>query len=78
LRGVQGIPQVALAQGRDVTIAPAAGVARVMRMSDVAQADDLVAIDEARHVLGIVTETHARKRYAEELDKSQRELFGET
>jgi CIC family chloride channel protein len=71
-------PVAALAQRRDVTIPPGAGVARVMRMFDSAQADDLVVIDDARHVLGIVTETHARKRYAEELDKSQRELFGET
>lgn len=29
-------------------------------------------------VLGIVTEKFVRRRYAEELDKAQRDLFGES
>jgi len=28
-------------------------------------------------VLGILSESYVRRRYAEELDKSQREIFGE-
>ena len=29
-------------------------------------------------LLGLLTETHVRKRYADELERNQRELFGES
>jgi CIC family chloride channel protein len=34
-------------------------------------------IDGARHVIGILSESHVRRRYAEELEKAQNDLFGE-
>jgi CIC family chloride channel protein len=35
-------------------------------------------VDADGRVLGLLTEAHVRRRYGEELEKSQRELFGET
>ncbi len=45
-----------------------------------AEADALAVVDglEARRVLGILTEAHVLRRYAEELDRRRRELAGET
>src|SRR3954453_12162401 len=45
-----------------------------------AEADALAVVDSAdgrRKVLGLVTEAHALRRYAEELDRRRRELAGE-
>ena len=44
-----------------------------------AEADALAVVDsaEGRKVLGLVTEAHALRRYAEELDRRRRELAGE-
>ncbi len=48
-----------------------------MKAFDTAATDELAVLDADGHVLGIVTETYVRRRYAEELDKAQRALFGE-
>ena len=44
-----------------------------------AEADALVVLDSMtdRHVVGVLTETHALRRYSEELDQRRRELMGE-
>jgi len=44
-----------------------------------AEADALVVVDSMtdRHVVGVLTETHALRRYSEELDQRRRELMGE-
>ena len=44
---------------------------------DQAESDELVILDGERRILGILTDAFVRRRYAEELEKSQRELFGE-
>ena len=36
----------------------------------------LVVVDEARHVRGYITEAYALRRYREELDRRQQEIFG--
>jgi len=53
------------------------GVVEAMRAFDAAHADELAVVDADRHVRGIVSEAHVRRRYAEELERSQRELYGE-
>ncbi|WP_254908157.1 MULTISPECIES: hypothetical protein [Sphingobium] len=40
-------------------------------------ADDLIVVDEDRRILGMLTEKYVRKRYADEIDRSQRNLYGE-
>jgi CIC family chloride channel protein len=52
-------------------------IAAIMQAFDDSEADDLAVLRADGTVAGVLTEKHARKRYAEELEKSQRELFGE-
>lgn len=66
-----------LASGRDVVLTPEMDIAAVMASFDEARTDELAVLSADRHVLGIVSETYVRRRYAEELEKAQRELFGE-
>jgi len=61
----------------DVALLPELDIRQVMEAFDVAQTDELAVLDPSSQVLGLVTETHVRRRYAEELDKAQRDLFGE-
>jgi len=49
----------------------------VMKQFDRAECDELAVVDQERKLLGLVTETFVRRRYAEELDKAQRDLFRE-
>lgn len=48
-----------------------------MHAFDTTQTDELAVVDAERHVLGVLSESFVRKRYAEELEKRQRELMGE-
>jgi CIC family chloride channel protein len=60
------------------TLTPEMDIAQVMRRFDDSAADDMAVVDRRGNILGILTEKYVRKRYADELDKAQRELFGET
>jgi CIC family chloride channel protein len=62
---------------RDAYLTPDMNIAAVMRTLDEHEADELAVVGPDRRLLGIVTERHVRRRYAEELEKTQRELFGE-
>ncbi len=66
-----------LAIHRDHALLPDADIKAVMSALDAADADELAVIDTDRTVLGLLSEPYVRRRYAEELDKAQRELFGE-
>ncbi len=46
---------------------------------DKAESEELVVVDDpqSRRVIGLLTETHLLRRYAEELDRSRRDLAGE-
>lgn len=70
-------PVGALAVARDSTLTPEMDIGAVMKTFDAAGADELAVLAEDRRVLGLVSETYVRRRYAEELEKTQRELFGE-
>ncbi|MNS85407.1 Voltage-gated ClC-type chloride channel ClcB [compost metagenome] len=65
------------AENRDVALAASADVVSVMQRFDQTQADELAVVADDGQVLGVVSEAFVRKRYAEELDKRQREMMGE-
>lgn len=66
-----------LAINVEAALTPMMDIVEVMRRFDASGADELAVLDEERHVLGILSESFVRRRYAEELEKAQRELFGE-
>ncbi len=68
-----------LARWRDWTLSPDADIKSAMASFDRAEAETLcvVADPESRKVIGLLTETYASRRYAEELDKANRSLTGE-
>lgn len=72
-----GEPVGTLAIHRDHALPPDANVKAVMSAFDAADADEIAVVGADREVLGLLSEPYVRRRYAEELDKAQRELFGE-
>ncbi len=54
-------------------------IKEAMALFDRAEAEALAVVDgpETRKVIGLLNETFAVRRYAEELDKSRSELIGE-
>ena len=58
---------------------PSMNVKEAAAVFERAEADALAVVDgpEGRKVLGLLTEAHALRRYAEELDRRRRELAGE-
>ena len=68
-----------LAQFADCMLLPAMNVKEAMALFDRVEAETLAVVDgvESRRVVGLLNETFAIRRYAEELDKSRRELIGE-
>ena len=71
-------PVGSLATDQDAALAPEMDIDAVMKRFDAAEADELAVLDEHRHVLGRLSESFVRRRYAEELEKAQREMFGES
>lgn len=59
------------------TLSPDADIKTVMKAFDEAGADELAITAPDGVVLGILSESYVRRRYADELDRAQRELFGE-
>ena len=68
-----------LARWRDWVLCPDADIKSAMSTFDRAEAETLCVVDdpERRQVIGLLTETYATRRYAEELDKANRSLTGE-
>jgi len=67
-----------LATLADNTLSPATDIRAMLKAFDLAAADELAVVDGVGNVVGVVTERHARRRYFEEIEASQRALFGET
>lgn len=65
------------ASHRDAALLADTDIVAVMKVFDATQADELAVIDAQRKVLGVLSESFVRKRYAEELEKRERELMGE-
>lgn len=67
-----------LAIQRETTLLPTTDIRATIALFDREGADELAVTDALGTVLGVVTERHARRRYFEEIEASQRDLFGET
>lgn len=66
-----------IASTDDPTLSPADDVRAVMAAFDNSEAPYLAVIDENGALLGTLSERFVRRRYAEEIEKAQRDLFGE-
>ena len=62
----------------DTTLHPETGIQEMLALFDRLAVDEMVVVDAAQHVVGVVTERHARRRYFEKLESAQRDIFGET
>lgn len=64
---------------RDATLSPDMDVKQAVAAFDTAEAESLAVIDSTHHgrVIGILTEAHTLRRYAEEFDKHRRDVLGE-
>jgi CIC family chloride channel protein len=60
-----------------VALTPDMDMTGIMRLFDTTGADELAVVGHDGQVLGLLSESFVRRRYAEELEKAQRELFGE-
>jgi CIC family chloride channel protein len=61
----------------DVALTPALDVRSVLELFDSCEADYLAVIDDKDEVLGTLSERFVQRRYADELEKAQREMFRE-
>ena len=67
----------AIASLTGVSLAPQQDVRSAIRSFDVTEADTLAVTDTEGNVLGTLSERHVHRRYANEVEKAQRDLFGE-
>lgn len=65
------------AQHRKAMLTGDTDIVAAMKAFDATQADELAVVDSGRRVVGVLSEAFVRKRYAEELEKRQREMMGE-
>ncbi|WP_242186428.1 chloride channel protein [Sphingomonas sp. CARO-RG-8B-R24-01] len=70
-----GVGSIAI--NADAALAVDMDIVTVMKRFDASGADELAVLDSDRHVVGILSESYVRRRYAEELEKAQNDLFGE-
>ncbi|MBS0642965.1 MAG: chloride channel protein [Proteobacteria bacterium] len=63
----------------DTILLPQMTIKEAVAMFENAESDALIVVDNAadRHVIGMLTEQYALRRYSEELDRRRRELSGE-
>ena len=57
-------------------LTPEMSIKEIMGVFDRTGSDELAVLDEQREVLGMLSESHATRRYAEELEKNRRDLTG--
>ncbi len=67
----------ALAAHAKVSLTPELSIKAIMTAFDETGADELAVVDAGGEVIGLITEAHVTRRYAEELEKARRELTGE-
>lgn len=70
-------PVATLATLTGTVLAPDCDIQSVLRTFDRAAADDLAVVDADGLVLGVVSESHARRRFLEESEAAHRALYGE-
>jgi CIC family chloride channel protein len=68
-----------IARWADAPLSPAMNIKEAMAVFDATESEALAVIDtpEDRHVIGLLTEGYALRRYAEELDKARQGLSGD-
>ena len=66
-----------LARLRDQTLVPDDGIETILNRFERLQVDDIAVTDAEGHILGLLTEKYVRRRYAEEIEKTQSNLYGE-
>jgi CIC family chloride channel protein len=69
-------PVGSLAILKQSALTPEMSIKEIMAAFDAAASDDLAVLDHDRHVLGLLSESYATRRYAEELDSARRDLTG--
>jgi chloride channel protein, CIC family len=64
---------------RGVTLLPDMNIKQVVAVFDWAEAESLAVVDDSKRgkVIGILTEAHALRRYAQELERRRRDIVGE-
>ena len=67
----------ALAALQDMALKPEQDVRSAIRAFDLSEADYLAVVDDDGMVLGTLSERFVHRRYADEVEKAQREMFGE-
>jgi chloride channel protein, CIC family len=78
-------PDVEVAKGlygtlhhRDVVLHPAMNIQEAITVFDAAEAESLVVVEGGEHrPIGILTEAHAMRRYAEESERQRRGVIGD-
>lgn len=72
-------PVACLAHFENAMLTPLLNVREAVELFERAEADALVVVEDlqSRQVVGLLTEQHALRRYAEELERSRRTLVGE-
>jgi len=70
-------PLSQLAKQTEVYVRPDMDISAILRVFEHFGVDDLAVVDEQHKLLGLLTENYVNRRYAEELERSQREFFGE-
>ncbi len=71
------VPLSTLAVNPEVSLTPELSIKAIMTAFDETGADELAVVDDGGEVIGLITEAHVTRRYAEELEKARRELTGE-
>ncbi len=61
---------------QDHWLLPDMSIKEIMSRFDDTETDELAVLDADRAVLGLLSEAHATRRYAEELEKARRDLVG--
>ena len=56
---------------------PQMNVSDAMKLFDAIESEALAVVDTEKHVIGLLSEAHASRRYAEELERARRDLVGE-
>lgn len=62
---------------RGAALRPPQNVREAMTAFDESEADLLAVVDDDDRVIGALSEKYVRRRYADEIEKAQREMFGE-
>jgi chloride channel protein, CIC family len=76
----EGISRVSdILHYQDAMLLPQMTIKEAVAMFETAESDALAVVDgpETRHVIGLLTEQYALRRYSEELDRRRKELSGE-